>query len=169
LLLRVEALRGGRGDRTIERTTWWLRLLAVCLVAATAVVIAELASRLASGASFDPRFAPNLLLVVLYVAIGYYLGVAQLAAHRATGRWSVSGLALTAVFPTCAVMHAAWVVYAVTGVYGADLHGRVIDWLSVPAAIYFVWVVRAIALGLLSESDGVVVPVPARLAVPSRA
>jgi hypothetical protein len=132
-------------------------------------VVAEIVHRLTSGASFDPRFAPNLLLVVLYVAIGYYLWVAQLAAHRATGRWSVSGLALTVVFPTCAVMHAAWFAYAVTGVYGTDLHGRVIDWLSVPAAIYFVWVVRAIALGLLSESDGVVVPVPGWLAVPSRA
>jgi hypothetical protein len=56
-------------------------------------------------------------------------------------------------------------VYASTGLYGADAQGRFIDWLAVPSAIYFVWVVRAIARGALREDDGMVVPLPTWLAV----
>jgi hypothetical protein len=91
------------------------------------------------------------LLVVLYTAIGYYLGRSQLAAHRAGGDWSLSGLCLTAVFPTCAAMHAAFLLYAVNGSYGADPQMLLIDWLSVPAAGYFVWVVRCLYRGTLPD------------------
>ena len=41
-------------------------------------------------------------------------------------------------------VHAA---YAVGGQYQTDWHGLVIDWLSVPAAVYFVWVVRGLSAG----------------------
>jgi hypothetical protein len=71
------------------------------------------------------------------------------------GGWSVSGLALTIVFPTCGLMHAVFAVYATTGRYQVEWHGLLIDWLSVPAAVYFVWVVRNLSLGVFSDwNDG---------------
>ena len=33
------------------------------------------------------------------------------------GGWSVSGLCLSAIFPTCALMHGVWAAYAVAGRY----------------------------------------------------
>ncbi|MGH9002032.1 MAG: hypothetical protein ACRDYV_02775, partial [Acidimicrobiia bacterium] len=33
-------------------------------------------------------------------------------------------------------------VYNLAGVYHHDIHGGIIDWLSVPAGAYFLWVVR---------------------------
>ena len=45
-------------------------------------------------------------------------------------------------------MHAVWATYAVAGRYQQDGHGLVIDWLSVPAGLYFLLVVR----GLYRES-----------------
>jgi hypothetical protein len=58
------------------------------------------------------------------------------------GGWSVSGLCLSTIFPTCALMHGVFAVYALAGVYHHDLHGGLIDWLSVPAGAYILWVVR---------------------------
>ena len=75
---------------------------------------------------------PNILLVWLYMLIGWHLLRTQLRNHPGFGGWSVSGVSLTAVFPTCAVMHAAWLVYALIGRYEVDAHGLVVDWLSVP-------------------------------------
>jgi hypothetical protein len=60
------------------------------------------------------------------------------------GGWSVSGLCLSAIFPTCALMHAVWASYAISGQYHHDVHGFVIDWLSVPGGLYFLWVVRSL-------------------------
>jgi hypothetical protein len=63
----------------------------------------------------------------------------------------VGGLALALLFFTCAVMHLAWVSYALTGQYDVDGHGLAIDWLSLPAALYFLWVVRSLYLGSLQD------------------
>jgi hypothetical protein len=91
------------------------------------------------------------LLLVVYCVIGHYLLRTQIRNRPVLGGWSASGLALTLVFPTCGVMHAIFTVYASIGRYDVDWHGLVIDWLSVPAAVYFVWVVRALYLGTLSD------------------
>jgi hypothetical protein len=48
-------------------------------------------------------------------------------------------------------MHAAYLLYAVNGRYPADPNMLVIDWLSVPAAAYFVWVVRCLYRGTLPD------------------
>jgi len=48
-------------------------------------------------------------------------------------------------------MHAIFAAYAVSGDYAVGSHGLVIDWLAVPAAIYFVWVVRALHLGTFTD------------------
>lgn len=146
-LLRVEALVGGRGDRFVSGTPRWVRALPSVAAAYLAVVAAFTVALVLDGEMFRPVMVPNLILIVLYMMIGWYLLTAQLQARAPRGGWSVSGLALTFVFPTCAVMHGAWVLYAFLGTYDVDVHGLVIDWLSVPASFYFLWVVRSLQLG----------------------
>lgn len=150
-LLRVEAVMGGRGDRAIAGTPAWVRLSpwlgAVYVAALTAGILVVTRN----GVVFDPRMTPSVLLLGLYTMVGYYLMRTQLHRHRVEGGWSTSGVALTAVFPTCALMHLAWLTYASVGVYDVDWHLLTIDWLSVPAAVYFLWVVRALAQGTLAD------------------
>lgn len=144
-LLRIEAVRGGRGDRSIHGTPAWVRVAPVVGAVYVAALVAGIAVVVRDGLVFDPRMTPNVLLLGLYTMVGYYLLRAQLHRHRTEGGWSTSGVALTAVFPTCALMHLTWLVYASVGTYDIDWHLLAIDWLSVPAAVYFLWVVRAIA------------------------
>lgn len=150
-LLRCEAMIGGRGDRILRGGSPLVRALpyAAALYAAGFTVAAV--AVLTGPEQFPPMVASNLLLVVLYGMIGWYLLRTQLATHRATGHWSLSGVALTVVFPTCAAMHGAWIVHQVAGRYEADVHTVVIDWLAVPAAAYFLWVVRGLHAGTVRD------------------
>jgi hypothetical protein len=151
-LLRVEAMRGGRGDRPIEGTPWWVEALptlgAVYLVA---IVTATVGIGTGSVTGVRSTVIPNLLLVALYTAIGLVLLRTQLANHRSSGNWSLSGLALTAVFPTCALMHGAWALYATTGRYEVTGHLLAVDVLAVPAAAYFLWVVWSLSRGVIHD------------------
>jgi hypothetical protein len=143
LWLRIEAFLGGRGDRFVPGDPGWLRRAPV----ASAIYVAALT---VAGAVIlgGPRSAPglavlaNVILVGLYMMIGWFVLRTQLANRRPMGGWSVSGLSLSVIFPTCALMHAVWAVYAVAGRYQQEGHGLLIDWLSVPAAVYFLAVVR---------------------------
>lgn len=149
-LLRVEAMIGGRGDRFLARTPKWLEL--VPLVGA--VYVAALATALGEvvrAESFDVRILPNLLLLGLYGAIGAVLASTQVRNHLVTDGWSLSGTALSAVMFTCGLMHVVYAAYATAGTYDIDIHGLTIDVLSVPAAIYFLWVVVALHKGTLRD------------------
>jgi hypothetical protein len=150
-LLRVEAMRGGRGDRFISGTPRWVAAIPYAAAAYLVLMIGVSAAIIGTHGAFTPRMTPNVLLLGVYSLIGYYLLRTQLASHAVTGGWSLSGLSLTVVFPTCGLMHIAYLVYAVAGRYDVDVHGLVIDWLSVPAAIYFVWVVRSLYLGTVAD------------------
>jgi hypothetical protein len=147
-LLRVEATAGGRGDRFVSGDPLWVRalppLVAVYLLAMVAAAAVVLSGH---DNQFGPRFVPNLLLLGLYTLLGVYLLRTQLQNRGPLGGWSVSGLTLTLVFPTCGVMHAMYALYASSGRYRVDPHGLVIDWLAVPAAVYFLWVVRGLHEG----------------------
>lgn len=159
-LLRLEALAGGRGDREIAGTPSWLR----ALVVATAVgLVAAGAWIVVVGAPVMGREVlalPNVLLVALYLVIAWELLRGQWSNHAGAGAWSTSGIALTMVFATCALMHAAYVAQAAQGTFAVDPHGLAIDWVGVPAAVYFLWVVRRIRAGTLG---GIVLrPIPAR-------
>ena len=150
-LLRVEALTGGRGDRFVPGTPAWVEILPT-LGGAYAVWLAGSALGVgALGLVSDPGIAPNLVLIVLYGAIGAVLLRTQLANRVASGGWSLSGLALTVVFPTCGLMHGAYALYVSAGRYDADVHGIWIDTLAVPAAAYFLWVVWSIASGRIRD------------------
>ena len=154
--LRVEAFVGGRGDRPIAGSPLWVRALPGLGVAYAVLMSAAAVRLLTDDASFRPVLAPNVWLVVLYLMIGWYLAQTQLRQRSETGGWSLSGLSLSVVFPTCAVMHAAWVSYAAAGLYDVHWHLLVIDWVAVPSALYFVWVVRALSRGELNDLDEVV-------------
>lgn len=150
-LLRLEAFTGGRGDRFLAGTPRWVKALPALSVAYVAVFVGSVAVVLSKGTELSPRLTPNVLLLVLYGVIGYYLARTQLAGRGSLGGWSLSGLSLTVVFPTCGLMHAAYAVYASAGRYDFDLHGLTIDWLSVPASVYFVWVIRSLYRGTLTD------------------
>jgi hypothetical protein len=161
--LRVEAFRGGRGDRFINGTPAWIMSLPTLAgVYVTAVIAAAIAI---SGATPQELslVIPNFLLVALYSAIGYYLIRTQLANRRRLGGWSVSGLALSVVFPTCAAMHGIYAFYLLTGTYAFDIHGAAIDWIAVPAALYFLWVVQALYRGTFHDWNGAPGAVGARV------
>jgi hypothetical protein len=146
LLLRIEAFSGrGSGDRLISGTPWWVKAFPTMAgVYVTALVAGSLQTLGGRHLSLSPLLAPNVLLFGLYMTIGYFLFRTQLHNRGPLSGWSVSGGSLAVVFPTCAIMHAVFILYAVTGLYGLDSHGLAIDWLSVPAAAYFLWVVRGL-------------------------
>lgn len=140
-LLRVEAFAGGPGDRFISGTPGWLRTVPTVAGVYVTVLIAAMVAG-GSELAFSWAVLPNMALVVIYMMIGYFLLRTQLGNRDPLGGWSLSGLALTVIFPTCALMHAVYIYYALTGQYQLDIHGFGIDWLGVPAGLYFLWVVE---------------------------
>lgn len=146
--LRIEAFKGGRGDRFVAGTPAWLRSLPTVWTVFVAAFAIVAVTTLGGGSKLTSLVAPNILLVVLYLMIGYFLMRTQLRNRPSLGGWSMSGLSLAMVFPTCALMHVAYIVHSTTGLYHYDLHGFTIDWIGVPAALYFLLVVR----GLYRES-----------------
>jgi hypothetical protein len=123
-------------------------LLPSALVAYVASLMTT-AAHVEGGLEIDRWWAvvPSVLLVWLYGMVGWYVARTQVANRKPLGGWSVSGLALGAIFPTCAVMHAVYGWAILTGTYAVDSHGLVVDLIAVPAAIYFVAVVRALHNG----------------------
>jgi hypothetical protein len=145
--LRMEALRGGRGDRFISGSPLWvLALPTVFGMYLTAMLAAVIARGVGNPAGLAV-VAPNVLLIVIYAAIAYFLVRTQIVNRRPLGGWSVSGLALACIFPTCSIMHAVYAYYSLSGSYPLVLGGAVIDWLAVPAGVYFLWVVHALYKG----------------------
>ena len=130
-----------------------LALPAVSAAYATALGAALIDGRAAVAVAGAEVYA-NLALVALYIGVGYYCARTQVANSRALGGWSVSGLALTVVFPTCAFMHGVYAYYMATGQYEADVHNHWVDLLAVPAAVYFLWVVRALHRGTFHDWNG---------------
>ena len=156
-LLRVEALYGGRGDRPIRGTPWWIGLAPLVGVVYGALVLVSLTT-IARGHDLRPEILPNVLLVGLYGAIGLVLATTQLRDHVITGGWSLSGVSLSAVMLTCAAMHGVYAGHAQRGTFGVDIHGFTIDTLSVPAAVYFLWVVLSLHRGHLRDWNDAAAP-----------
>lgn len=156
--LRLEAWLGGRGERSLVGMPAWMEAMptlgAVYVVSLVAVVLSD-GSPLAV---FEPIVIPNLALVLVYMAIGVVLMRTQISNRWASDTWSLSGLSLAGLFLTCALMHAVHALYVGTGLYDADWHGRVLDALSVPAGLYFLWVVNALSLGRIRDWDPGAVP-----------
>lgn len=150
-LLRVEAFRGGAGDRFISGNPLWVLALPTVAGIYLTALVAVIVNSGAVNSDHLAAVAPNILLIPIYMTIGYYLVRTQLANRRPLGGWSMSGLALAIIFPTCAVMHAIYAYYALDGRYGPAAHTTVIDWVAVPAGVYFLWVVQALYRGTFRD------------------
>jgi hypothetical protein len=137
VLLRIEALAGGRGDRFITGTPAMLAALPWLVAAACGAIVWEAIgdARAINGVSL----AANSLLFVNYLIVGVLVLRTQLARRPGLGGWSVSGLAMGGVFVTCGVAH------LVAGLATpADWHTLLFDVTGVPFSIYFLWVVRSL-------------------------
>jgi len=147
LLLRVEAFRGGRGDRFIHGSPWWVLGLPTAFAVYVTAVFMTIVDPGAIAARGLAIAIPNILLIGIYAMICFYLTRTQLHNRRPLGGWSLSGLSLTLIFSTCAVMHAAFGVYTLRGIYLPEAHHLIVDWLAVPAGLYFLYVVRSLYRG----------------------
>ena len=141
-LLRLEAVRGGRGDRTVTRVPGWLRLLpglgGICAV----LVLAGLVVVLEGASTFPTSAPPDLLLVGVYATVGWRLLRSHLASRAATGAWSLSDVAQIGVVGSWALMHAVWTASMLSGRFAVDRPGFVLSWLAVLAAFSVLWVLR---------------------------
>lgn len=142
--LRIETLRGGRGDRIIAGTPGWLALLPVVGLLAAGVVITLAIQGAVDRGGLAWEGLPSLALALAFTVVGGYLVRAQVA-RGGTAGWSLSGLALAAIFPTCALMHLT------LGLGTPDAHLFAIDLLGVPAALAFLWVVNRLYHAALND------------------
>ena len=151
LLLRLEALAGGVGDRIILGNPRWL----LAMPTAAAVYITALVSAgviVGRGPLAIPlALTPHLLLVVIYARISWMLLRTQLLFHTESAGWSLSGCAMAGIFFTCSVMHAVLVLYGVAGRDVLDGHEFLIAVLGVPAGLYFLSVVRNLVKDEISD------------------
>lgn len=151
--LRVEAMREGTGDRRIvARPHLMITGMVAWLGTVGALAGWSIASppgpgqavcttgRLATAAGVDftsPVLLANVFVTLTYAMVGWYLIETQARRYMAYRAWSLSGLSLAAIFPTCAAMH---LITAFTS--GPDAATLPFDLLGVPASVYFLWVVR---------------------------
>lgn len=141
LALRVEAYRGGRGDRFIAGTPAWVRAIPLAAGAYALVLVALLSRLQLRGGHTDAAVVGGLAVAVIYGAICAVLTATQLQNHRLTQGWSLSGLSLAGLFGTCLVMHGAHAAYLLQGTYAKDWHGMVGAVIWVPAGLWFLTVV----------------------------
>lgn len=137
--LRVEAYLDGAGDRFHDGKPWWVSVLpsAVACGAGAVLVTAWMNPPLARAGSDEVALPwlgvlPTLLLAATSLAIGWSLMRGQQTRGAVLGGWSLSGLAVTLIFPTSAV---AYAVHALT--VRPTFASSLVDWLGVPAALWF--------------------------------
>ncbi len=165
LFLRIETFAGGRGDRYIVGTPRWLRLTIPFAAAYIAVVVGSIFRATDGPLVLNRTTGASALLIAIYLGIGWSALRTQLAKRSFLGGWSVSGLCLSGIFLTCAVMHAVYAAAYVTGRFQDDPHGTLFTWLSIPAGLSFLWVIRRLHADSLRDwnSGPGAVPVGTRL------
>jgi len=156
--LRLEALRGGLGDRILLASPLRLGALAAAFLGGAGLLAGwslaapalpeqlicttEGLQRLVDAGALRPELAPlslfaNLFVTLTYGMVGWYLVATQVRRYLLERSWSLSGLSLSAIFPTCAAMH-----LIVALAKNHDAAALPFDLIGVPASIYFLWVVR---------------------------
>ena len=156
--LRFETMWGGQGERSIAFSPHRAVLLAGVFAAAAGWLAACAFARPEADISFQTLCTPaglvapasigffaNMFVAVAYGMVGWYLADHQVHRHLTSGAWSLSGVALSAIFFTCAQMH---VIDATAGGDGLML---VFDLLGIPASIYFLWVVKQVHRDFVSD------------------
>jgi hypothetical protein len=161
VLLRFETMWGGQGERMVAASphrmvllggaftivAGWLAAWAFAqpgaddpfLVLCTSLGLVAPAT--APGARIDLAsitFLANAFVAVTYGMVGWYLADHQVRRHLRSGAWSLSGVALTGVFFTCAQMH---LIDATTRGNGLML---IFDLIGIPASVYFLRVVKQV-------------------------
>ncbi|MDN3923309.1 hypothetical protein [Roseateles violae] len=157
-LFRIEAALGGAGDRVVlaspvsvaASTAAFLGAAGLLagwamvapLAAPEQIVCTALGLQVIAAAPAEPVLASlglfsNVFVTATYGMVGLYLAATQVRRYVLDRSWSLSGLSLSAVFPTCAAMH---LVSALTASH--DTAALPFDLLGVPASVYFLWVVR---------------------------
>ncbi|WP_410499665.1 hypothetical protein [Chitinibacter sp. S2-10] len=157
--LRAEAMLDGRGDRTLAINGRVMAAVTITLL----IVMSSLAGwamaspppppysivctaqGIQSGLyALNTNLAPsslvlysNLWVTFAYAMVGWYLLDTQISRYVSTRSWSLSGLSLAGVFPTCAAMH---LILALTS--SQQTSTLPFDLLGIPASIYFLWVVK---------------------------
>lgn len=137
--LRTETFWGGKGDHAFRRRGFIIGMAAGLL----AVYLAGGLTLLIASSSFTNPGLPvvqaavQAILVVLYFYIGYALWSTQYRRYSEKGEWSLAGLALAFIFPTCALSHASMGYYVANGTYEVTWHFLVIDGLGIVAAAVF--------------------------------
>ncbi|MDP9069924.1 MAG: hypothetical protein M3N68_01275 [Actinomycetota bacterium] len=149
--LRVEAFFGGRGDRFVSGTPGWVMLLPAVAGGYVTGLAFSSADMVDGRLALDLAMAPQVLLIGIYVTIGYFLFRTQLHNHRTLSGWSLSGGAMTGIFLTCAAMHAVLVVSAAADRPMLDGHGFLVNALGVPAGLYFLSVVRRLYHDVMND------------------
>ena len=140
VVLRIEAMLGGRGDRFIPGTPAWLMAAPLAFSTAAGLLVGAALFRIGQGHPVTwSAFLPNAFVVVTYSAVGVLLLRTQLRRRGGFGGWSLSGVALGGIFPTCALTH---LVYALTA--RGDGHIAPADLFGVPASAYFLLVVHGL-------------------------
>lgn len=169
LALRVEAALGRRGDRFVRGVPTWLAAAPVLFATAGGALatsallrgIGEISTATSHHGTGSRVGGPsawslpwwgalaNVAVALSYSFVGWPLLRTQVRRHHDLGGWSLSGLSLSAIFPTCALMHLTMGLTAWTD--GPASHhgllgdvGAVIDLVGVPTSIAFLWVVRAL-------------------------
>ncbi|MEO8316281.1 MAG: hypothetical protein ABI645_15985 [Pseudomonadota bacterium] len=164
--LRIEAIAGGRGDRTIiAKPNTPIALAGVFAAAVGAFAAQAVAAPPLPGAAMCTMFGlkvqsqllpgvnvlsllfvSNVVAAAAYSIVGWYILSTQVRRYVTQRQWSLSGLSLAAVFPTCAFMH---VIHALSaGSHSATLP---FDMLGVPASIYFLWTVTRVQRDTLAD------------------
>jgi hypothetical protein len=161
VLLRFEAMWGGQGERWVaaspDRAVLLVGAFTIVAGALAAWVFAQpgadfsyqilctsaglVARTTAPGAEIDfasLTFLANVFVTVTYGMVGWYLADRQVRRYLTNGAWSLSGVALTGVFFTCAQMH----------LIDATTHGNglmlIFDLIGIPASVYFLRVVKQV-------------------------
>ena len=150
LFLRFETMFGGHGERPIAASPHRAILLvgtfaalggwlaAWTMAQPNAFVPFLCTSAEATTSVYSVTFLANLFVTVTYSMVGWYLADHQVRRYLTAGVWSLSGVSLTGVFFSCALIH---LIDAMTYGNGAVV---VFDLLGIPASVYFLWVVQSL-------------------------
>jgi hypothetical protein len=157
--LRFERMLGGQGERVLRASPDRAAMLAGAYALAAGVLAAGVFAQHGADVLFQAvcsstglttsttvaasaidftsaTFVASMFVTVTYGMVGWYLADFQVRRYLANGVWSLSGVALTGVFFTCAQMH---FIDTTTRGDGVML---IFDLFGIPASIYFLWVVK---------------------------
>ena len=151
LWLRGEALAGGRGDRLIAGTPGWIQALPVATGAYVGALLLVGIGMLIAAPGVSVEGIIGLTTFTLFSLIAVVLVRTQVRNRAALGGWSLSGLGLSAVFVTCAAMHAAVAMETAAGVRTLDVHMVTVDVAAILAAGWFLQVVRSLTRAARDE------------------